>query len=1027
MINPVPKVIGTATTELFLTAIMKQVFTTFGLLMSLICGVISQETFPVNGVYDVRHTQHAFINAKVYVTPDLVLDSATLLIKDGKVVSVGKTVVLPADAVIHDCKGRVIYPSFIDIYSGLNVSKKGKSNESSAAIKKEKAGNWNDAIHPEEDVVIQFPLDNKKSDDWMGSGFGVVNLHNRDGIMRGTSSVVLLGQKNPNEAVVKRSAANHLSFSKGTSTDDYPSSFMGAIALLRQTYYDAQWYATLQGVKKEVNPSLEAINNRSALPNIIELNHSLSVRNVEQLEKEFGKQFLMVGVGKEYLALQEMSTTTRMIVPLNFPKALDVEDPFLARMSSLEELKHWEAAPFNPMILSENEVQICLTRDTIASSKEFLKNLKKAIDCGLSHDEALKALTIQPAKMLNINANYGSLEQGKVANFIIANGRIDEEDFYVESHWTRGVKVFESDPNYSDMIGVYNLVVDGKDFELKVLPTTGKEIKTDISSALKSDKLKATVKRDGELLAILIQSNDSAAKVLFQLTGKISFNGGVWDGRGQNAKGEWISWAAIKDRKVNLKGDPKKPQESQERPQFTHPNVAYGWDSLSNERTFIITNATVWTATDAGTLEHADIHVVDGVIKFVGTGSLFPDNIKRINANGKHVTPGIVDEHSHIGIRGGVNEGAQSSSAEVRIADAIDPWNINIYRQLGGGITTAQLLHGSANPIGGQSALIKLKWGESAEEMLIDDAPKFIKFALGENVKRSNSRNPKGRFPLTRMGVEQSIADVFIRASEYRAPDSSINTEKSVKKGGEVAKTTSRRDLELDVIKEILNEQRYITCHSYVQSEILMLMALGDSLGFKVNTFTHILEGYKVSEEMRLHGANASTFSDWWAYKYEVNDAIPYNAAMLTKAGVNTGINSDDAEMGRRLNQEAAKAMKYGGLSPENAIKLITINPAKMLHLDDKIGSVEAGKSADLVIWSGNPLSVYSHAEKTFIEGKLYFDYGKLDVEQQRIQQERSRLIQSMIMDKSSSKKTPKHKEEKHMHCDTVLDNYIEE
>lgn len=1014
--------------KLFLTPRMKLTSTVFGLLTLFVLNASAQETFPVNGVHDVRQVYHAFTNAKIFVNPDVVMDSATLLIKEGRVVVSGKGLALPAETVVHDCKGKTIYPSFIDIYSGLNVAKRGKIQEKTKPLQVQKAGNWNPAIRPEFDYAATFPTEKKKTADWLESGFGVVNLHDRDGIMRGTSSVIMLGQNNPNEALIQAGAANHLSFSKGTSPDDYPSSFIGAIALMRQTYYDAKWYAGLGATKKEVNPSLEAINKRTSLPNIIELNHSLSVRNVELLEKEFDKTFIMVGVGKEYLALKEMTSTSKMIVPLNFPKALAVEDPYLARMSSLEELKHWEAAPFNPVILIENGVQICLTRDTIASSKEFLKNLKKAMDCGLSHKEALRALTITPATWLNLGSNIGSLEIGKMANLMICNTTMDQEDFRVESHWTRGVKVFESDPSYSDMQGVYNLVVDGKDFMLKVLPTSDKEIKTELTAGTKGEKLRASIKREGELLAILIQSNDTLPKVLYQLTGKISFQGGVWDGRGQNSEGDWINWAAIKDRKATpKKAESKSKTQAPVRPNFNHPNMAYGWDSLSGERTFIITNATVWTASSQGVLEHADVYVVDGIIKSVGTGSLFPDYIKRINANGKHLTPGLIDEHSHIGIRGGVNEWAQSSSAEVRIGDAIDPWNINIYRQLGGGVTTAQLLHGSANPIGGQSALIKLKWGQSAEEMLIDNAPNFIKFALGENVKRSNNRDPKGRFPLTRMGVEQSFADAFIRASEYQRSSSSQPEAKGSKREETSTKPLQRKDLELEAIKEILNEERFITCHSYVQSEILMLMALGDSLGFKVNTFTHILEGYKVSEEMRAHGANASTFSDWWAYKFEVNDAIPYNAAMLTRAGVNTGINSDDAEMGRRLNQEAAKTMKYGGLSREEAIKLVTINPAKMLHLDDEIGSIEPGKSADLVIWSGDPLSVYSHAEKTFIEGVLYFEQSKLSGQQAAIQSERTRLIQTMIQDKTPNKKTPKHKEEKHMHCDTLLENYLEE
>jgi imidazolonepropionase-like amidohydrolase len=420
--------------------------------------------------------------------------------------------------------------------------------------------------------------------------------------------------------------------------------------------------------------------------------------------------------------------------------------------------------------------------------------------------------------------------------------------------------------------------------------------------------------------------------------------------------------------------------------------------------------------------------VEHGKIKAVGSGALYPSGLRRIDAKGRHLTPGLIDEHSHIGIRGGVNEWARSSSAEVRISDSVDPWSIHIYRQLAGGVTSAQLLHGSANPIGGQSALIKLKWGVSAEELLIKDAPGFIKFALGENVKRSNSRDPKGRFPLTRMGVEQTFVDAFTRAEHYRLirqRPTSLTPARKVLSSPPVF--AARRDLQLDAMVEILDSTRFISCHSYVQSEVLMLMSVADSFGFKVNTFTHILEGYKVAKEMADHGVGGSTFSDWWAYKFEVNDAIPYNAALMHQAGVVVAINSDDAEMGRRLNQEAAKTMKYGGISREDALKMITINPAKLLHLDGRTGSIEVGKDADLVLWSADPLSVYAHADMTFIEGIKYFDYSEQADHLRFLEHERARIIALMLADPSQEKEEIKSKAKAQYHCDTILEQYDQE
>ena len=328
------------------------------------------------------------------------------------------------------------------------------------------------------------------------------------------------------------------------------------------------------------------------------------------------------------------------------------------------------------------------------------------------------------------------------------------------------------------------------------------------------------------------------------------------------------------------------------------------------------------------------------------------------------------------------------------------------YRNLSGGTTSIQILHGSANPIGGRSAIIKLKWGENAENLIYKNSPKFIKFALGEYVKQTRS-NTSHRFPQTRMGVEQVFVDYFQRAKEYDL----------LKKSGQ----PYRKDLEMETLAEILNKERYISCHSYVQSEINMLMKVAEKFNFNVNTFTHILEGYKVADKMKEHGVGGSTFSDWWAYKYEVNDAIPYNAAIMHNAGVTVAINSDDREMSRRLNQEAAKTVKYGGISELEAWKMVTINPAKLLHIDDRVGSIKVGKDADVVLWSDHPLSIYAKAEKTIIDGKVYFDIKDDERKRAAIKLEKAKLINLMLKEKMGGGKTqlPKKRRDRNFHCDT--------
>jgi N-acetylglucosamine-6-phosphate deacetylase len=354
-----------------------------------------------------------------------------------------------------------------------------------------------------------------------------------------------------------------------------------------------------------------------------------------------------------------------------------------------------------------------------------------------------------------------------------------------------------------------------------------------------------------------------------------------------------------------------------------------------------------------------------GSIAAIGSEIEVPASARRIDAKGKHVTPGIIDCHSHMATDGGVNEGSQAITAEVRIGDFVDATDISIYRQLAGGVTTANILHGSANPIGGQNQVIKLRWGALPEQLKFDTAPGGIKFALGENVKQSNWSNPTDRYPQTRMGVEQLIRDAFLAAQQYGESWKQWETNR---RG-----LPPRRDLELEALLEILNHERWIHCHSYRQDEILALLRTLESFRIQIGTLQHVLEGYKVAKEMAAHGAMGSAFSDWWAYKFETYDAIPFNGALMHRAGVVVSFNSDDAELARHLNHEAAKAVKYGGVSPQEALKFVTLNPAKQLRIDQYVGSLEVGKHADLVLWSGPPLSILSRCEQTWIDGRRYF------------------------------------------------------
>jgi imidazolonepropionase-like amidohydrolase len=386
----------------------------------------------------------------------------------------------------------------------------------------------------------------------------------------------------------------------------------------------------------------------------------------------------------------------------------------------------------------------------------------------------------------------------------------------------------------------------------------------------------------------------------------------------------------------------------------------------------LIRNATVLTVSH-GTLERTDLLLRNGKISAVGQNLKAPDGARVIDATGKFVLPGIIDAHSHSMMDGSVNECTRSVTSMVTTRDILNPTAINIYRELAGGTTAALLLHGSCNSIGGLSTTVKFKWGHPAADFPVPGAPPGIKFALGENPKRSNFNVPglQPRYPATRMGVEETIRDAFTRARDYKKD---WDDYRAAAARGEKNLIPPRRDLELDPLVEILEGKRFVHSHCYRADEILMLINLADEFGFKVRTFQHVLEGYKVAAEIARHGAGASTFTDFWGYKMEAYDAIAYNAAVLVRHGVVTSVNSDSDERARRLNIEAAKTMRYGGLTEEEALKLVTLNPAIQLGIDKRTGSIDVGKDADVVVWSAHPFSVYAHPEQTFVDGELLFD-----------------------------------------------------
>jgi len=1012
-------------------------FNYFFTITFLLCtiSVSAQHIEPQNGVFQSDNTLYAITNVTIHKSSSDIIKNGCILFQNGVILKVGK-IALPKNAVEIDRKGYTVYPSFIDPYSSLGIKKRvSKKSNPYPQLNSLKVGPyyWNEAIHPE---VSSFELlDNKlmkTKKELVNQGFGTVNTHQNDGIYRGTSVLMTLGDGTLKDNVIKTKVANQYSFSKGASKQTYPSSQMGSIALLRQFFYDLDWYSNLKS-KHTDNQSFESARQNKGLTHIFGVSDKLEILRVNKIANEFNLPFIVKGGGDEYQRIDEIkATNTKLIIPVNFPKPYDLTDPFISRYITLAQLKHWEMAPYNPYLLEVKQIDFSFTADGLKSKKEFLANIKKAVKHGLSKEMALKALTENPAVFLKVNDLVGTLEKGKLANFIIVKGDLFEEGEIIEN-WIQGYKNQVKESNVIDIRGEYEFKINEKSYAVSIGGTLEK-----LSGTLTSIELMLDKKTDSEKLDTLKskieiifkgqQISISCSVLMAGSKGVLQFNGSyyskleLFEGNVLQPNGEWAKWSGIKSKKFEDKSKPKEFVVDTSAVSNTNfPNMAYGFEELPEQKSYFIKNATLWTNEEMGIVKNANLLIVNGKIKSVNSKMIsIPNGAVVIDAKGKHVTTGIIDEHSHISISKGVNEGGQAISAEVSIADVVRSNDINVYRQLAGGVTTSQLLHGSANPIGGQSALIKLKWGYSPQDMIIDSADGFIKFALGENVKQSNWGDfNRIRFPQTRMGVEQVFYDAFTRAKLYKQEWDNYNVLSDKEKEG-VDKP--RKNIELDIVLEITESKRFVTCHSYIQSEINMLMNVADSMGFRINTFTHILEGYKLVDKMKKHGVGGSTFSDWWAYKFEVNEAIPYNAAIMHKGGIVTALNSDDAEMGRRLNQEAAKIVKYGGVSEADAWKMVTLNPAKLLHVDHRMGSLKTGKDADIVIWSGHPLSIKAKVEKTFIDGILFYDQD-INLElYKRDQLERKRIINLMIDAKNGGVKTqkPAIKKHKHYHCDTV-------
>ena len=954
------------------------VVATVTLLSSLTVQSAAQETSTPNGIADNRAGAYALTNAQLYQS-DGSYRNGSLLIRNGRIVSVQDNDRVPDGFFAIDLDGKYLYPGLIDIYTDLGMPELESIDNNGAAenlFPSNGALNANDAIRANFRASTSYRTNENAVRNFRELGFSTVLSHRADGIARGTSALITLGDQNANEAIILPDVAAHYSLDKGSSTQSMPTSLMGSFALIRQTFLDAAWF-TQQQPRPFTDDTLEAWQATQSLPQIMEVENWQQALTADKVGDEFDTQYILKTAGDSYKRADLIAATdASLIVPLNFPEAPEVTDPIAAEDVSLDALKHWELAPFNARLLVEADIEFALTS---GADPGFWSDLREAVASGLSEADAINALTSVPAAMLGASDQIGSLRENALANFLITNGPLLGEGTVLLENWIAGERYLLNE-DFDSRAGLYQLNVGSETYELS-LTVEGTEPSAEL--LLPGDQTRPVNLELGPDLITLSFVYDEEGNQL-RLTGWSTEQG--WQGNAYTPAGELVSWSLGQRGVPDSASSPGNAQVAADLPAVVlYPFTAYGRKTLPRQQDFLVRGATVWT-NEAEGIVNTDVLVRDGRIAEVGD-NLSATGVEMIDGAGKHLTPGIIDEHSHIALFN-INEG-QTNSSMVRMKDVVDSENINIYRNLAGGVVAAQLLHGSANPIGGQSAIIKMRWGEPADGLLIEDAPEFIKFALGENVKRS--RNPFSfRYPQTRMGVEQVFVNAFSQAQEY---GKTWEDYRNLSRAQQRNALPPRRDLVDEAMLEVLNSERFVTSHSYVQSEINMLMNVADSFGFNINTFTHILEGYKVADKMAAHGAGGSTFADWWGYKWEVRYAIPYNAALMQQAGVIVALNSDDAEMSRRLNQEAAKAVKYGEVSEIDALKMVTLNPAILLHLEDRMGSIREGKDADLVLWSDHPLSIYASAETTWIEGTPYYDKKEDALLRARIAAERARII----------------------------------
>tara|TARA_A100001037_G_scaffold39139_2_gene30256 strand:+ start:9201 stop:12152 length:2952 start_codon:yes stop_codon:yes gene_type:complete len=956
-------------------------------------------TQPVEGIRDNGTGYHALTNVRVVQAPGKVLDNATIVIRDGIIKEVSRDGEAPAGARIWDLSGHTVYPGFIDAHADLGMDAVPEGGDVGPT-------HWNPQVRAWFSTTANLQDDSQRRAALRSQGFGTALAVPGQGIFRGTGSVVNLGDAGVRERVLVPDMIQAIGFQRSFELGgSYPNSTMGTTALMKQTLMDADWYIRAWDAYEssgrsflppETSEALGALESvvQGGQPVVFETSSEEEYLRAHAIASEFGVQAWYRGSGQEYRLIDVLrDRRDPLIVPLDFPDAPDVTDPEAALNATLQDLRHWYLAPTSPAQLADAGIPFAITADGMSSINDFLPNLRIAVARGLSSDDALAALTTTPARWLGLSRSHGTIEEGKIANLLVSEGDLFTQDAEIRDVWVQGRVYDITRPAQIDPRGTWRITsTDEWGFDaILTLEGPVNRLRGQLEVAAGS-----TTRFDGALV------NISSAEAVAE-TGRIEVR---FDGEELGYQGtvllagsvrgdEFFGWTSLPNgADPSFSGSREDEYEGPERgavamnvPEldlpFIRPMMEYGVSSIPEQPdAVVVRNATIWTMGPQGRMENADLLIQNGEVVEVGMNLDAPRGSVEIDGTDKHVTPGLIDPHIHSGVSS-VNESGFAIVPEVRMGDVVTHNNVWMYRQLAGGLTTAMIKHGSANPIGGENVIVKMRWGALPDQIEMDTDTRTVKFALGENPKRRQNR-----YPDTRMGTQEIIRDHFLAARDYERDWRSWEENQEG--------IPPRRDMRMEAILDILNQELLISSHGYRADEFLALVRLAEEFDFRVQTLQHGIEAYKIAPELAQSGVAAVVWSDWGGFKMEAYDATAYNARVLMEAGVTTSLHSDNSEIASRMNWEAGKLLRTG-LTEEQALSTVTIQSARAIAIDDRVGSLEPGKDGDFVVWNGNPLSQFTRPEQTWLDGRRYFSIDE-DMElRERIKDERSRLIQAVL------------------------------